>query len=61
LELIIIDDKTTIPGADAWKMVDSVWKMGLNELDQAKMLEELVNRYPIDSEKPDSTPPPSDV
>jgi len=33
----------------------------IDEFDEAEILEELINRYPIDSEKPDNTSPPSDV
>ena len=61
LDLIIIDDKKTIPVATAREMWRWVEKMGQQGRDQAKMLEELVNGYPIDSEKPDTTPPLSDV
>ena len=61
LRAIGVDDKKIIPIADAWNMWNLVVGMGFSELGQARMLEELVNRYPIDSEKPDSTPPPSDV
>jgi len=58
---IIIDDKKTIPDADAWAMWITARDMSRDAGDHAIMLEALVDSYPLDSENPDSTPPPSDV
>jgi len=60
-DLIVIDDKKAIPVADAREMLSFPRNLGNVGLDQGRMLEERVNSYPIDSEKPDTTPPLSDV
>ncbi|MCX6069363.1 MAG: TIR domain-containing protein, partial [Chloroflexi bacterium] len=48
VDLIGIDHKKTIPVPDAWKMLNSGRNLRQIGRDQAEMLEELVDRYPID-------------
>jgi len=56
-----LDNKKSIPFDDAREMWNTVHQIGLNDQDQARMLEDLVSKYPVESEVSDQTPSRSDI
>jgi hypothetical protein len=56
-----LDNKKSIPFDDAREMWNTVHQIGLNDQDQARMLEDLVSKYPVENEISDQTPSRSDI